>query len=122
MLFLVQPLDQSDDYHVVKDEARRIIDQLINQSLAHVNDTVDVSEQENVEIPFSRGRFIESENEVKAHDQSFVQWPSIVQFTNENIGIEKINEYIEKVIHSNLSINCIKYHMTRNANNVTLLY
>jgi hypothetical protein len=92
-------LDESEDYHAFTHEAHRIIDQLVNQSLAYVNDTIDISEQENVEVPISRGRFIESEDEAKMHDQSSLQWPSIAQFTNEKIGIEKINEYIEKVIH-----------------------
>jgi hypothetical protein len=115
-------LDESEDYDVFAREAHRIIDQLVNQSLAHVNDTVEISEQENVETPDSRGRFIESENEAKTHEQLSVQWPSIAQFTDEKVGIDKINEYIEKVIHSNLSINCIAYHTKRITDNVILSY
>jgi hypothetical protein len=47
-----------------------------------------------------RGRFVESENDEwqrNRQGQSSVQWPTIAEFTNEKVGVEKINEYIEKV-------------------------
>ena len=90
-------MDESENYDVFAEEAHRIIDQLVNQSLAHVNDSEEISNQENEENAIERGRFIESENEAKSKDYTTVQWPSIAEFTDENIGLEKINEYIEKV-------------------------
>jgi len=95
-LTLPVSLDQSEDYDLFAHEAHCIIDQLVNQSLAHVHDTVEISDQENEESPIQRGRFIELENEGKTEKHSPVRWPSIAEFTNEKIGIEKINEYIEK--------------------------
>jgi hypothetical protein len=92
-------LDQSEDYDLFAHEAHLIIDQLVNQSLAHVNDTVGLSDGDDEENPIQRDRFIELENEAKIQEQSSVQWPSIAEFTDEKIGLEKINEYIEKVIH-----------------------
>jgi len=91
-------LDQSEDYDIFAHEAHRIIDQLVNQSIAHVNDTVEISDQNDEESQGERGRFIELENEPKLQEQSSMQWPSIAEFTDEKLGIEKINEYIEKVI------------------------
>ncbi len=102
-------MDQSEDYDLFAHEAHLIIDQLVNQSLAHVNDTVALSDGDDEETPIQRDRFIELENEAKIQEQSSVRWPSIAEFTDEKIGLEKINEYIEKVIHCILSINCIKY-------------
>ena len=49
---------------------------------------------------YQRGRFIESENDEwkkRTQKKSLMNWPTIAEFTNENIGLEKITEYIEKV-------------------------
>lgn len=85
-------MNEDEDYRIFTDEARRIIDQLVQHTLAHVN---DLDEQENVEIP---SRFIQSENDGKPEEYSSIQWPTIAEFTNEKLGLDKIHEYIEKVI------------------------
>jgi hypothetical protein len=95
-------LDEPEDYDIFAQEAHRIIDQLVTQSLAHVNDTDRISDQENEESPIQRGRFIQLENEAKTQEQSSVHWPTVGEFTSEKIGLAKINEYIEKVIRLNL--------------------
>jgi len=92
-------LDPSEDYDLFAHEAHRIIDELVNQSIAHVNDTIEISDQDDGENRDERGRFIEFENDAKTQEQSSIRWPSIAEFTDAKIGIEKINEYIEKVIN-----------------------
>ena len=87
-------LNEGEDYSIFADEARRIIDQLVRQTLAHVN---DLEEQENVPIASQTNRFVQSENEGKTEGYSSVQWPTIAEFTDEKVGIDKIHEYIEKV-------------------------
>ncbi|CAF0870490.1 unnamed protein product [Rotaria sordida] len=89
-------LDQSEGYDLFAHEAHLIIDQLVKQSLAHVNDTKETSDENNEEYNIQRDRFVVLENEAKTNGQISVHWPSIAEFTNEKIGIEKINEYIEK--------------------------
>ncbi|CAF3732477.1 unnamed protein product [Rotaria magnacalcarata] len=93
---------QSEEYDIFAHEAHRIIDQLVNQSLTHVNDTNETSDPNNEEYNIQRGRFIVLENETKTQGQTSIRWPTIVEFTDEKVGIEKINEYIEKVILLNL--------------------
>jgi hypothetical protein len=93
-LSLIQSLNQSEDYDILGHEAHRIIDELVNQSLAHVNDVAATSEADNEQ----RDRFIELENEAKRQGQTSVRWPSIAEFTGEKMGLKKINEYIENVI------------------------
>ena len=58
----------------------------------------DLEEQDNVQIETEKNRFIQSENEGKTERYSSVQWPTIGEFTDEKIGLDKINEYIEKVM------------------------
>ncbi|CAF0833486.1 unnamed protein product [Rotaria sordida] len=87
---------QSEGYDLFAHEAHLIIDQLVKQSLAHVNDTKETSDENNEEYNIQRDRFVVLENEAKTNGQISVHWPSIAEFTNEKIGIEKINEYIEK--------------------------
>jgi hypothetical protein len=41
-----------------------------------------------------RGRFIELETD-EWQRTSTGKWPTIAEFTNENVGLKKINEYIE---------------------------
>ncbi|UJR10470.1 hypothetical protein I4U23_014674 [Adineta vaga] len=86
---------QSEDYDLLAYEAHRIVDEVVAQSLVHMHDkTIDQTEEKN-----ERGRFIESENDheqEKTEGYSVVQWPTIEEFKNTNIGLEKINEYIEK--------------------------
>ncbi|CAF0875818.1 unnamed protein product [Rotaria sp. Silwood1] len=94
---------QLEDYDLFSREAHRIIDQLVNQSLAHVNDTKETSDENNEEYNIQRDRFIILESEGKTKGHSSVRWPSIAEFTHEKIGVEKINEYIEKVIHFSLN-------------------
>ncbi len=100
-------MGQSEDYDLFAHEARLIIDQLVNQSLAHVNDEKSYTQ---------RDRFIELENEAKTPGQISVQWPTIAQFTDAKIGVEKINEYIEKVIQFR------KYKLIRKKDGLYLLY
>ncbi|CAF0971552.1 unnamed protein product [Adineta steineri] len=83
-------LDQSENYDTFAHEAHSIVDLLVQQSLTHVNDTNDT------ENHVQRGRFIELENDAKISGHASVQWPKISEFTNEKVGVEKINEYIEK--------------------------
>ncbi len=71
-------------------EAQRIVDKVLEQSLLHMR------ERTGEEYQNDRGRFIESENEQWKGETS-VKWPKISEFTDENVGLEKINEYIEKV-------------------------
>ncbi|CAF2381456.1 unnamed protein product [Rotaria sp. Silwood2] len=83
-------------YDLFAHEAHRLIDQLVNQSLAHVNDTKKTFDETNEEYNIQRDRFVILENEAKTKGQTSVRWPSIAEFTNAKIGVEKINEYIEK--------------------------
>lgn len=62
------------------------------QSLLYMRETV-LNEYENKN---SRDRFTESEND-QWERKSIVQWPTIAEFIDKNVGLEKINEYIEKV-------------------------
>lgn len=95
----LQSLAQSEDYDLLAYEAERIVDQVLVQSLLHVrdaNDNIADTNQDN----HQRGRFIELENEkwqTKTQEESTVKWPTIAEFTDKNVGLEKINEYIEKV-------------------------
>ena len=59
---------------------------MVAQSLVHMDN--------DKEEPRDRGRFVELEN---TQEQSNVQWPTIEEFKNTNVGLEKINEYIDKV-------------------------
>ncbi|CAF3024878.1 unnamed protein product [Rotaria socialis] len=95
-LHLPVPLDQSEEYDIFAHEAHRIIDQLVSQSLTHVNDTNEISDPNNEEYNIQRGRFIVLENETKTQGQTSIRWPTIAEFADEKVGIEKINEYIEK--------------------------
>ena len=88
--YLIQSLNQSEDYDAFAHEAHQIIDQLVNQSLAHVHDGID-----NEESNIPRGRFIELENEGKAAGYSSIQWPTIAEFTDEKIGLDNRHQYIE---------------------------
>lgn len=89
---------EGEDYDLFAYEAQRIVDQVVAQSLLHLREA-NLSET----TGNTRGRFIESENE-PWQEKSSVQWPTIGEFTSEDIGIEKIHEYIEKVItHSSSS-------------------
>jgi len=72
-------------------EAQRIVDQVLVQSLLHIRET-SLEENEN-----EQERFIELENN-QWQGESIVRWPRISEFTDENVGLEKIHEYIEKVI------------------------
>jgi hypothetical protein len=72
-------------------EAQRIVDQVLEQSLVHMRETMG---EENSN---DRGQFIESEND-QWKGEAVVRWPKISEFTDANVGLEKINEYIEKVI------------------------
>lgn len=96
-------MDESEDYDEFAHEARRLIDELVNQSLAHIHDSEEVSDREN---PIERGRFIEFENEGKTEQYSSIKWPSIAEFTNENLGLEKLHQYIEKVCSKQLISHC----------------
>ncbi|CAF1321961.1 unnamed protein product [Adineta ricciae] len=82
------------DFHmpVAPREAQRIIEQLVQQSLAHLRETVGEESSK------TRGRFIELENEAQTSGHTTVQWPKISEFADEHIGIKKINEYIEKLL------------------------
>lgn len=71
-------------------EAQLIVDKVLAQSLLHMRERSEEEQQNN------RGRFIESENDEWKGETS-VKWPKISEFTDETVGIEKINEYIEKV-------------------------
>jgi len=106
-------LGQSEDYDLFAHEAHLIIDQLVNQSLAHVNDTDDINDEKS---NTQRDRFIELENEAKTPGQTSVQWPTIAQFTDAKIGVEKINEYIEKVSQFR------KHNLTRKKDGLYFLY
>ncbi|CAF1140405.1 unnamed protein product [Rotaria sordida] len=89
---------QSEDYDLIAYEAQRIVDEVLAQSLLNVQNTTDKNLNEN-RHNHERGRFIELENDEwqkKLQEKSIVRWPTIAEFTNENIGIEKITEYIEK--------------------------
>lgn len=88
-------MKETEEYQIYTDLAHRIIDQLVRETLAHVN---DLEEQDNVQIESETNRFIQSENEGKTERYSTVQWPTIGEFTDEKIGLDKINEYIEKVM------------------------
>ncbi|CAF1317067.1 unnamed protein product [Rotaria magnacalcarata] len=91
-------LVQSEDYDLLAFEAQRIVDQVLSQSLLHVNNTLDSNLDENKNNQ-ERGRFKELENnewQNKRQGQTAVKWPTIAEFTNEHVGIEKITEYIEK--------------------------
>lgn len=83
---------ESEDYDLLAYEAQRIVDQVVAQSLLHLREA-NLSEN----IGNVRGRFLESENQ-PWQDKSAVQWPTIGEFDSEEVGIEKIHEYIEKVI------------------------
>ena len=83
---------ESEDYDLLAYEAQRIVDQIVAQSLLHLREA-NLSEN----VGNARGRFLESENQ-SWQDKSPVQWPTIGEFESEEVGIEKIHEYIEKVI------------------------
>lgn len=85
---------ESEDYDLFAHEAQRIVAQVIAQSLVHLRETTPSEDTGNV-----RGRFLESENQSE-RDTSRVQWPKIGEFTSEDVGIDKIQEYIEKVNYS----------------------
>lgn len=59
------------------------------------------------ELNIERGRFIVSENAAKTQAHTTVHWPTIAEFTDESVGLQKINEYIEKVIRFNLICTCL---------------
>ena len=82
-------------------EARALIDLLIQQSLAHVKETVSDGNSQ-------RGRFIELENDARTSEHVTVQWPKIAEFVNEHVGVEKINEYIEKVSYLRLLCHALR--------------
>ncbi|CAF3331824.1 unnamed protein product [Rotaria socialis] len=91
-------LVQSEDYDLLAFAAQRIVDQVLSQSLLHINNALDSNLDENKNNQ-QRGRFIELENDEwqnKRQGQTAVKWPTIAEFTNEHVGIEKITEYIEK--------------------------
>lgn len=92
-------MDQSENYDLFAHEAHRIIDQLVHQSLAHVNDTLTTTDTNDDKSHGRRDRFIELENEPKIPGHISVRWPTIAEFTDAKVGVQKINEYIEKVIH-----------------------
>ncbi|CAF3683014.1 unnamed protein product [Rotaria socialis] len=94
-------LVQSEDYDLLAFAAQRIVDQVLSQSLLHINNALDSNLDENKNNQ-QRGRFIELENDEwqnKRQGQTAVKWPTIAEFTNEHVGIEKITEYIEKVLN-----------------------
>ena len=84
-------MEQSETHNILAREAQRIIEQLVQQSLAHLRETVGEESSK------TRGRFIELENEARTSGHTIVQWPKISEFADEHVGIKKINEYIEKV-------------------------
>ncbi|CAF2375672.1 unnamed protein product [Rotaria sp. Silwood2] len=89
---------QSEDFDLIAYEAQRIVDQVLAQSLLNVYNTSDTNLNAN-RNNHERGRFIELENDEwqkKSQGQSIVRWPTIDEFTHENVGLDKINEYIEK--------------------------
>ncbi|CAF3665243.1 unnamed protein product [Adineta steineri] len=86
---------QSEDYDLLAYEAKRVVDQVLTQSFVHMSDTITDNNENNPH----RERFIELENDqsqTKIQEESIVKWPTIEEFTNTNIGLEKINEYIDK--------------------------
>ncbi|UJR35433.1 hypothetical protein I4U23_028190 [Adineta vaga] len=83
----------SEDYSVLAHEAKCIVDRLIQQSSAHIRQTVNVNDTEHTN---DRGRFIELENEARTSEHVVIRWPKISEFTDESVGKEKIYEYIEK--------------------------
>ncbi len=88
--YLLQLLAESEDYDLLAYEAQRIVDQVLTQSLLYIRETIQ-DENEN-----QRSRFIELEND-QWKQESIVKWPTIAEFIDENVGLEKIKEYIEKV-------------------------
>ncbi len=91
--YLLQRLAQSEDYDLLAYEAQRIVDEVLSQSLLYIREIIISDENENKN---HRNRFIELENN-QWQRESIVKWPTIAEFTDENVGLEKINEYIEKV-------------------------
>ncbi|CAF1316763.1 unnamed protein product [Adineta ricciae] len=87
-----ETLIPSEDYDLLAHEAHRIVDEVVAQSLVHMSS--------DKEEPKDRGRFVELEN---TQEQSNVQWPTIEEFKNTNVGLEKINEYIDKQWKTSLS-------------------
>ncbi len=73
-------------------EAQRIVDQVLTQSLLHIRETIADENR----TKDDRGRFIELEND-QWSGEATVTWPTIGEFNNENVGLEKLHEYIEKV-------------------------
>ncbi|CAF3390088.1 unnamed protein product [Rotaria sp. Silwood1] len=89
---------QSEDFDLIAYEAQRIVDQVLAQSVLNLHNTSDAHLNDN-RNNHERDRFIELENDEwrkNSQGKSIVRWPTIAEFTNENIGLEKINEYIEK--------------------------
>lgn len=85
---------------MLANEAKVIVDKVITQSLDCLKNTTDANFDDNTNNR-QRGRFIELENDEwknKTESQTPVKWPTIAEFMNEHVGIEKINEYIEKVL------------------------
>jgi len=68
-------------------EAQRIVDLVLAESLEHVRKTVTIEDNQKHEQPPNES------DEWKV--ESKVQWPTIAEFTSENIGLDKIQEYIE---------------------------
>lgn len=83
-------MDESENYDEFIHEAHRLIDELVNQSLAKI---VEDERSEN------------QENKMQKEKLSTYQWPTIAEFKNEKLGLEKISEYIEKVCSNRQSFN-----------------
>ena len=80
-------------------EAQRIVDQAFQQSMLYIRYAPDTTLDEDANN-YQRARFIELESDEwkkRTQEKSKMNWPTIAEFTDENVGLEKITEYIEKV-------------------------
>lgn len=91
-VFSLQSLNETEDYDLYLNEAQRIVELVLNQSIDHVRETIEESQGTN------QSTQIRSEDDYwKNKTHSTVQWPTIEQFTDDKIGLNKIVEYIENV-------------------------
>lgn len=80
-----------EDYDLYLNEAQRIVELVLNQSVTYIQQTID---EENVDT----SRRVTSEDEFwKNRRFPTVNWPTIGEMTDEKVGLNKIIEYIEQV-------------------------
>ena len=72
-------------------EAQRIVELVLNQSIAHIRHTIESETSNGTHVITSEDQYWQGKN------HSTIHWPTIQEFNDENVGLKKIIEYIENV-------------------------